>query len=80
MINPNLGKKLGKALKNEREKKEFTQDELASKADITLRMLQKYEAGDRRPNYENLFQICKALDLDPAVVIKLMFEQWKKDL
>ena len=46
-------------LKEERRKKGMSQMELSVKADVSFRMIQKYEQGDRDINNANLFTLCK---------------------
>lgn len=46
-------------LKEERRKKGMSQMELSIKADVSLRMIQKYEQGDRNINNANLMTLCK---------------------
>lgn len=48
-------------LKNIRENAGFTQLYVASKADISVRAYQNYEAGDRIPNVITAQRIAKAL-------------------
>lgn len=49
-------------LKTTREKKGFTQVEVADKANITVRAYQRYEAGERVPNVHTALNIAKVLN------------------
>ena len=77
-MNTAIGKSLGQAIKKAREKAGFTQEELAARANVTVRMLQKYEAGQPRPRYETLFQLADALQMPPEKLLIPMYKEWKK--
>ncbi len=77
-MNTATGKSLGQAIKTAREKAGLTQEELAAKASVTLRMLQKYESGKPRPRYETLFQLADALSIAPEKLLLPMYKAWKK--
>ncbi|WP_312649002.1 helix-turn-helix transcriptional regulator [Aminipila sp.] len=55
-------------LKTIREKKGFTQVEVADKANIAIRTYQNYEAGERVPNVHTAISIAKALNTSIEVL------------
>lgn len=55
-----------KALRN---RKGFSQEQLASAAQINLRTVQRIEAGDTEPRGDTLKRISSALDIDPDELI-----------
>ena len=77
-MNTEVGQALGKAIKQARQETNLTQEELATRANVSVRLLQKYEAGKPRPRYETLFQLCHALNISPDTLIAPMFQQWKE--
>ena len=61
--------KFGERLKNFREQKNLTQEELASLSDISARSIQRYENGTNRPRVEAAEKIAKALDIQVDVLL-----------
>ena len=50
-------------LKEIRKNKKLTQEQLANKANISVRTIANYESGKREPNVEILVKICNALNI-----------------
>ncbi|MBK7962479.1 MAG: helix-turn-helix domain-containing protein [Bdellovibrionales bacterium] len=50
-----------------RETREFTQAELANKADVSQSTVAQIESGDKKPSVETLEKIARALDVNLAV-------------
>ncbi|WP_142530450.1 helix-turn-helix domain-containing protein [Pedobacter westerhofensis] len=65
MKNTEMAQKI-KALRN---RKGFSQEQLASAAQINLRTVQRIEAGDTEPRGDTLKRISSALDIDPDELI-----------
>ena len=61
--------KFGERLKNFREQKNLTQEELASLSGISARSIQRYENGTNRPRVEATEKIAKALDIQVDVLL-----------
>lgn len=61
--------KFGERLKNFREQKNLTQEELASLSGISARSIQRYENGTNRPRVEAAEKIAKALDIQVDVLL-----------
>lgn len=59
----------GPKLKQLRMTKGVTAEDLAKKCGIAEKSILEIEAGGRQPREATLLAICKALDLDPAVVM-----------
>ena len=51
-----------KSLMEQRLKKEWTQEELATFIHSTPQCISNYEQGDREPNFEKLMKLCEAFD------------------
>ena len=61
--------KFGERLKNFREQKNLTQEELASLSGISARSIQRYENGTNRPRVEAAEKMAKALDIQVDVLL-----------
>lgn len=55
---------IGSRLKQQREKKNLTQEKVAEKADITTVYLSKIENGKVHPTLDTLSVVCSVLDCD----------------
>jgi transcriptional regulator with XRE-family HTH domain len=66
LANSNALGKFRYKLKNERERRNLTQIELAEKAGVNRRMIQKYEAGEGVPSTKTLSLLAKALNTTPS--------------
>ncbi len=61
----NLKKNFGKKVKYYREKKGFTQEQLAEKLDINCRSLSFIECGTNFVSAETLNKLCRVLEVSP---------------
>ena len=59
---------LGDIIKNARQKNGLTIEELAEKADITVRYLSRIENQDATPSYELLYFLIRELAIDPDTI------------
>ena len=66
MNNPEQIQSLGKRIKQLREQKNYSQQELADYADISKRILQKIELGQVATNIDFIYSIAKALKIKPS--------------
>lgn len=57
----------------------MTHTAVAKKAGLEVRRLGNYMAGNRRPNFEALLRICKALDTTPNQLLGVEDEKAGKD-
>jgi len=55
--------KASKAIKQYRNEKHLTQEELAALSGINVSTIKKYECGERNPKPEQLLKIARALDI-----------------
>lgn len=60
---------IGKNIKELRQLKNMTQDELAEKLFVTRQTVSNYETGKSRPDIEMLTRIAEALETDPNTVL-----------
>ena len=63
--------KVGKKIKKMRTELKMTQKELAGKAEIDERTVQKIEKGDYNPTLNILFAIADALDMEFSDLVKI---------
>ena len=59
---------LGDIIKNARQKNGLTIEELAEKADITVRYLYRIENQDAKPSYELLYFLIREFGIDPDTI------------
>jgi len=57
-------------LREEREKKRISQMDLSFKAGLSQNQVNYIETGKRTPNLYTILSICKALEINPAVLFK----------
>ena len=60
------GNLLGQNLRRLRERRGWTQAQLAERADLSVKMVQKIEHAQSSPSIATLDTLCKALDVTPA--------------
>ncbi len=60
---------IGKNIKQLRQQKNMTQDELAEKLFVTRQTVSNYETGKSRPDIEMLTRIAETLETDPNTVL-----------
>ena len=60
---------IGRVILEWRERRDFTQEELAAKACLSVSSIGAYERGERRPSRELLARICVALNVDPETLL-----------
>jgi transcriptional regulator with XRE-family HTH domain len=61
---------LGQALRSLRTKREWSQLDLALRADVDRRYISSIETGQNSPSVGLLFRLCDALDLRPSELLK----------
>ena len=62
-------KKIGKIICEERKKRGFTQEELASKIYVTRQAISKWECGKSIPDYDSLLILCFIFNLNPNEIL-----------
>lgn len=58
-------------------KKDMTQRELANKVNVTFQQIQKYERGVNRISIGTLYDICTALEVQPAEFLQDFYQEQK---
>ncbi|MTI86893.1 MAG: helix-turn-helix domain-containing protein [Balneolaceae bacterium] len=66
---------LQKRLKELRKRKGFTQEELAEKAELSLRTIQRIENGESDPRGETLRRLASALETSPEELLDWQIEE-----
>lgn len=61
----------GEHLKRIRISKNLTQKQLAVLIDSTERGIQRYESGERKPNFEAIISLCEALEVSADYLLGL---------
>ncbi len=62
-------KELGQRIAERRKQKGLTQEELAAKANINVRTIQRIEAGEVDPRTYTIQEIARVLDIDPLELL-----------
>ncbi|MBO5948277.1 helix-turn-helix transcriptional regulator [bacterium] len=62
--------KIGKRIKQLREQNSLTQEQLATRADISLDYLGKIEVNINKPGLKSIFKIAKALNVEPKSLLE----------
>ena len=68
----------GPLLREHREKRGWTQEQLASKAELSTRYVQSLEAQDKLPSLDTVFKISNALGLSPGELLNPLWLKWEK--
>ena len=63
-------KHIVKRLREEREKQRISQIDLSFKAGLSQNLVNYIETGKRTPNLYTILSICKALEINPAVLFE----------
>ena len=63
-------KLIAQRLREEREKRRISQMDLSFKASLSQNQVNYIETGKRTPNLNSLLSICKALEINPAVLFE----------
>ena len=69
------GNEIGNRIRHYRTLRGMTQEELASLTGIHVVLIRRYEAGDRKPKFEQLQVIADALGIGVTEFIELRFEK-----
>lgn len=56
-----------------------SQQDVATKCDMSFRYYQELEAGSKQPTITMLFKIADSLEVNPAELIKPVFEAWQSE-
>lgn len=66
----NIKKQLGQKIKELRLRAGYSQEELASKANLHRTYMSDIERGERNVSVENIKKIADALEVDPSELLK----------
>lgn len=66
---PPLVRAIGRALRAERERRGWSQEELSGRADLDRTYLSGVERGERSPNLRTLVRVVAALDIPLSKVV-----------
>jgi len=75
-----LYESIGKTIKETRDQKAITQDELAKRVGVTAATISLYESGDRKPELEKLKAIAKALETSEVFLMGAELDPTNIDL
>ena len=64
-----LAETFGQVLKKHRTAAEFSQEELAHRAEMHSTTLSMYERGERRPTLHTVFILARALGIKPSLLV-----------
>lgn len=70
-----IPKAFGLVLRRFREKKQWSQMELAEKADLHLNTIGMFERGERSPSLDTIFRLAKILDAPAEEMIFLVSKE-----
>jgi transcriptional regulator with XRE-family HTH domain len=62
----NINRRFGKAIRRRRRELDFSQEELAERADLHRTYISDIERGERNPSLENIEKLAKALNISIA--------------
>jgi transcriptional regulator with XRE-family HTH domain len=65
-----LREAFGRLLKELREERGLSQSELALESDLDQTFVSLLERGRRQPSLLSLFALCKALDIEPHIMVR----------
>lgn len=65
-----LGRALGEVLREQRLKRDLSQEKLALEAGLDRTYISMLERGLRRPTVATLFQLCRILSVRPSVFVR----------
>ncbi len=67
----------GTILRERRESKGWTQEQLASQADLSTRYVQSLEADEKLPSVETVFKIARAFNTSPGPLLDPLWREWR---
>lgn len=70
-------KTLAQIIAEQREKKQFSQTQLAELSGINQAHISRIESGKSKPTMPTVFRICKALDIDPLVLADILAQEFR---
>lgn len=68
----------GETLRKYRTKSNRSQQDVATRCDMSFRYYQELEAGTKQPTITTLFKLADSLEVNPAELIEPVYQEWKK--
>ena len=78
IIEENVKRVLAETLRKYRTEARRSQQDVATRCDMSFRYYQELEAGAKKPTITTLFKIADSLEVNPTELIKPVYEEWRK--
>ncbi len=69
----------GDVIRTLRKEKNASQEKLAADSDLQRSFISRLERGKAQPTLVTIFELAKALDVEPVHIIMLVQRRWKDD-
>ena len=69
----------GAVLRDRRRIKGWTQEQLATQADLSARYVQSMEADEKIPSLETVFRLARAFNTSPGPLLDPLWRAWRDD-
>ena len=79
IIEDNVKRVLAETLRKYRTQARRSQQDVATRCNMSFRYYQELEAGAKKPTITTLFKIADSLEVNPATLIEPAYQEWKKD-
>ena len=67
----------GETLRKYRTKSNRSQQDVATRCDMSFRYYQELEAGTKQPTITTLFKLADSLEVNPAELIEPVYQEWR---
>ncbi len=67
----------GETLRKYRTKSNRSQQDVATRCDMSFRYYQELEAGTKQPTITTLFKLADSLEVSPAELIEPVYQEWR---
>ncbi len=75
-----MGKiRFGVVIRDRRRGKGWTQEQLATQADLSVRYVQSIEADEKVPSLETVFRLARAFNTSPGPLLDPLWRSWRHD-
>lgn len=78
IIEENVKRVLAETLRKYRTQARRSQQDVATRCNMSFRYYQELEAGAKKPTITTLFKLADSLEVDPTELIKPVYEEWRK--
>lgn len=68
----------GTVLRERRESRGWTQEQLAHQAELSTRYVQSLEAQEKLPSIETVFKIARAFNTSPGPLLDSLWRKWRE--